>query len=41
MSEKEFKADHFKNIEELIQHCKMWINDDDYDAYYMIKKQQD
>lgn len=31
--ETKFKADHFKNIEELINNCKMWINDSDYDAY--------
>lgn len=31
--EKEFKADHFENIEELVKTCKMWVTDDDYDAY--------
>lgn len=30
---KEFKADHFENIEELVKTCKMWVTDDDYDAY--------
>lgn len=30
---KEFKASHFDNIEELLKHCDMWIKDEDYDAY--------
>lgn len=33
MSEEEFKADHFKNIEELLEHCDLWIKTEDYDAY--------
>jgi hypothetical protein len=33
MNNKEFKASHFNNIQELIDTCKMWIKDDDYDAY--------
>lgn len=32
-SEKTFKASHFENIQELLDTCKMWIRDDDYDAY--------
>lgn len=31
--EKEIQTSHFKTIDELIQTCKMWIKDDDYDAY--------
>ncbi len=31
--DKTFKASHFENIQELINTCKMWIRDDDYDAY--------
>lgn len=31
--EKKFKASHFENIDELIKTCKMWIQDDDWDAY--------
>lgn len=27
-------TDHFSTMEELIKTCKMWIVDDDYDAYY-------
>lgn len=30
---KEFKASHFSNIEELLNCCDMWIKDEDYDAY--------
>lgn len=30
---KTFKASHFENIQELLDSCKMWIRDDDYDAY--------
>lgn len=33
MSE-EIKADHFKTMEDLLKHLKMWEEDDDYDAYY-------
>ncbi len=33
MEDKKFKASHFENIYELIKTCKMWITDDDYDAY--------
>lgn len=33
MELEEFKASHFDNINELIETCKMWIKDDDYDAY--------
>ena len=29
----EIKFDHFKNIEELIQHLEMWYAEDDYFAY--------
>lgn len=32
MSEK-FKASHFDNIDDLLKHCDMWLQDDDYDAY--------
>lgn len=31
--DKTFKASHFENIQELLNTCKMWIRDDDYDAY--------
>lgn len=31
--EKKFKASHFENIDELIKTCKMWVEDDDWDAY--------
>lgn len=33
MSINDIKFDHFKNIEELIQHLEMWYAEDDYDAY--------
>lgn len=33
MELEKFKASHFDNIEELIKTCKMWIKDDDYEAY--------
>lgn len=31
---KEIKTDHFKTMEELLKHLKMWEEDGDYDAYY-------
>ena len=31
--EKNFKASHFENIDELIKTCEMWIQDDDWEAY--------
>ena len=31
--EKKFKSSHFENIDELIKTCKIWIKDDDWDAY--------
>ena len=34
MNIEEIKMDHFENFEELIKTCKMWIRDDDIDAYY-------
>ena len=34
MNIEELKMDHFENFEELIKTCKMWIRDDDIDAYY-------
>ena len=33
MSEEEIKTDHFKTMEELLKHLKMWEKDDDYEAY--------
>lgn len=33
MSINDIEFDHFKNIEELIQHLEMWYVEDDYDAY--------
>lgn len=34
MNIEEIKMDHFENFEELIKTCKMWIRDDDIEAYY-------
>lgn len=34
MNIEEIKMDHFENFEELIKTCKMWIREDDIDAYY-------
>lgn len=34
MNEEEIRTDHFKTMEELLKHLKMWETDDDYDAYY-------
>lgn len=31
---KEFKADHFNNIDDLIKNCELWIRDEDKDDYY-------
>ena len=33
MNINDIKFDHFKNIEELIQHLEMWYAEDDYYAY--------
>ena len=33
MNKEEIKFDHFKDIEELIQHLEMWYAEDDYYAY--------
>lgn len=33
MNIKDIKFEHFKDIEELIQHLEMWYAEDDYDAY--------
>ena len=33
MNKEEVKFDHFKDIEELIQHLEMWYAEDDYYAY--------
>ena len=33
MNKEEIKFDHFKDIEELIQHLEMWYEEDDYYAY--------
>ena len=30
----EIKTDHFKTMEELLKHLKIWEEDGDYDAYY-------
>ena len=34
MNIEEIKMDHFESFDELIRTCKMWIRDDDIDAYY-------
>lgn len=26
-------TDHFETLEELLETCKMWINDNDYDGF--------
>lgn len=33
MNFKDIKFDHFKDIEELIEHLEMWYAEDDYYAY--------
>ena len=33
MNKEEIKFDHFKDIEDLVQHLEMWYAEDDYYAY--------
>lgn len=37
---KEIKTDHFKTLEDLLENCKMWINEEDCYAYWRYFEMQ-